>query len=69
MWGEEMKRYIELRKPVAITAHSCVGGKKEKDGPLAQGFDQLSGDDYFGRKTWKKAETAMQKLAIRLILI
>ena len=68
MWGEEMKRYIELRKPVAITAHSCVGGKKEKDGPLAQGFDLLSGDDYFGRKTWEKAETAMQKLAIRTLL-
>lgn len=63
-----MKRYIELNKPVAITAYSCVGGKKEKDGPLSQGFDLVSSDDYFGRKTWEKAETAMQKLSIRTLL-
>lgn len=63
-----MKRFIQLQKPVAITAYSCVGGKKEKEGPLAAGFDITSGDDYFGRKTWEKAETAMQKLAIRALL-
>ena len=54
-----MKRYIQLAKPVAITAHSCVGGRKEKYGPLASGFDIVSEDDYFGQKTWEKAETAM----------
>ena len=63
-----MKRYIQLPKPVAITAYSCVGGKKEKAGPLAAGFDLVSGDDYFGRQTWEKAETAMQKLAVRTLL-
>ena len=63
-----MKRFIQLPKPVAITAYSCVGGKKEKAGPLAEGFDFVSGDDYFGRKSWEKAETAMQKLAVRTLL-
>ena len=56
-----MVRVITLRKPVAITAWSCTGGKKEKEGPLSAGFDILSGDDYFGQTTWEKAETAMQK--------
>ena len=56
-----MIRVINLPKPVAITAWSCTGGKKEKEGPLSAGFDILSGDDYFGQTTWEKAETAMQK--------
>ena len=56
-----MVRVITLQKPVAITAWSCTGGKKEKEGPLSAGFDILSGDDYFGQTTWEKAETAMQK--------
>ena len=56
-----MVRVITLQKPVAITAWSCTGGKKEKEGPLSAGFDILSSDDYFGQTTWEKAETAMQK--------
>ena len=61
-------RVIELKKPVAITAWSCVGGKMEKEGPLAAGFDILSGDDYFGQKSWEKAETAMQKYSLRSLM-
>lgn len=63
-----MNRFIQLPKPVAITAYSCVGGKKEKEGPLASGFDIISSDDYFGQNSWEKAETAMQKLAVRTLL-
>ena len=63
-----MMRVITLQKPVAITAWSCIGGKKEKEGPLASGFDILSGDDYFGQTTWEKAETAMQKYNLRNIM-
>ena len=39
-------------------------GKKEGEGPLADSFDQINQDDSFGEKTWEKAETAMQKLAL-----
>ncbi len=63
-----MVRVITLPKPVAITAWSCVGGKKEKEGPLAAGFDMLSGDDYFGQNSWEKAETAMQKHSIHKLM-
>lgn len=61
-------RVIDLKKPVAITAWSCVGGKKEKEGPLAAGFDMLSSDDYFGQQSWEKAETAMQKYSLRSLM-
>lgn len=63
-----MKRVIELKKPVAITAFSCVGGKKEKEGPLGDRFDYTSNDDYFGMDTWEKAETEMLKRSFRHIL-
>ncbi len=61
-------RVINLPKAVAITAFSCVGGKKESEGPLAQGFDFTSKDDYFSQDSWEKAETAMQKRSIRLLM-
>lgn len=60
-----MKKVITLKNPVAITAFSCVGGKKEGDGPLSAGFDEICRDDYFGMKSWEKAETEMQKRSIR----
>ena len=63
-----MKRVIEFRKPVAITAYSCTGGKKEAAGPLAAGFDLLSRDDYFGRDSWEKAETEMLQRNLRNIM-
>ena len=49
-----MKKVITLKNPVAITAFSCVGGKKEGDGPLSAGFDEICRDDYFGMKSWEK---------------
>lgn len=63
-----MNKVITFQKPVYINATSCVGGKKESEGPLAAGFDSLCKDDYFGMDTWEKAETEMQKRSLRLLL-
>lgn len=63
-----MKRVIDLKKPVAITAFSCVGGKKEREGPLGENFDYTSNDDYFGMDTWEKAETEMLKRSLRHLM-
>ncbi len=63
-----MKRIITLKRPVAITAHSCVGGRKEGKGPLADGFDMISDDDYFGQDSWEKAETEMMKRSFYTIM-
>ena len=63
-----MKRVIELKKPVAITAFSCVGGKKEREGPLGDKFDYTSKDDYFGMESWEKAETEMLKRSLRHLM-
>ena len=54
--------------PPVIAAHAAVGGKKEGEGPLAAGFDQLSRDNFFGQKSWEAAEKALQLRAARLCL-
>ena len=54
--------------PPVIAAHAAVGGKKEGEGPLAAGFDQLSRDNFFGQKNWEAAEKALQLRAARLCL-
>ena len=36
----------------------------ESEGPLGPYFDHLCQDSFFGEKTWEKAESAMQKIAL-----
>ncbi len=50
--------------PPVILAHGNVVGKKEGQGPLAKYFDYVSSDDYFGQKSWEKAERSMQEQAL-----
>lgn len=59
---------IRLEKPVAIAATAAVGSRMEKEGPLGAEFDRLMEDSSFGEKSWEKAETKMQMLAIELAL-
>ena len=50
--------------PPVILAHGNVVGKKEGQGPLAKYFDYVSPNDYFGQKSWEKAERSMQEQAL-----
>lgn len=43
-------------------------GMKEGDGPLRDSFDYINEDSYFGEKTWEKAESTMQKMALNKAL-
>lgn len=58
------RQTVALAHPPSVAGHANVVGKKEGEGPLADSFDQINQDDSFGEKTWEKAETAMQKLAL-----
>lgn len=53
-----------LERPGVILSSAAVGGRQESEGPLAPYFDHLCTDSFFGEKTWEKAESAMQKLAL-----
>lgn len=50
-------------KPV-ILSRAAIGGKKEGEGPLAAYFDFLGKDAKLGQKTFEKAESKLQELAL-----
>ena len=55
------KQTVKLQNAPTVMAFAAVGGKMESEGPLAQHFDYLSEDSYFGAKSWESAESAMLK--------
>ena len=54
--------------PPVIAAQAAVGGKKESEGPLAAGFDELTTDNRLGQCSWEAAEKQLQLRAARLCL-
>ena len=62
------RRSIVFPQPPATLAYASVAGKIEAQGPLRTSFDLTSDDTSFGQKTWEKAETQMQKQALRIAL-
>lgn len=61
------KHSFILDRPPVITAWASVAGKKESEGPLANTFDVINKDAYFGQKTWEQAEKRMQQLALETL--
>lgn len=60
------KQSVFLSNPPSIAGYACTAGKKEGEGPLADTFDYISTDSYWGEKSWEKAESAMQKQAFSM---
>ena len=59
---------ISFSAPPILISSAAVGGKMEGRGPLSRYFDFIKNDSFFGEKTWEKAESAMQKIAISTAL-
>ena len=51
------KQTIKFNNPPSITSTACIVGPKEGQGPLAKYFDQCLEDEFWGEKTWEKAES------------
>lgn len=49
--------------PVLLSS-AAIAGKKEGDGPLAAYFDHIGTDTRLGQKSWEKAESRLQELAL-----
>ena len=60
------KGIIKLNASVISTGNAV--GKKEFEGPLGEFFDTHDTDDRFGKNTWEKAESEMQRLALNIAL-
>ena len=52
---------LKLDHPPTILNTASIVGPKESDGPLAQYFDKCLDDEFWGEKTWEKAESKIIK--------
>ena len=59
---------IQLLNKPEIVSYGSVVGKKEFEGPIGSEFDTHDSDSRFGEKTYEKAESRMQKIALESAL-
>ena len=45
---------LRFSRPPRVESFANIGAKLEGQGPLADYFDELSEDHFFGEKTWEK---------------
>lgn len=57
-------RTIKFSKKPSVLGYGSVVGKKEHEGPLSNEFDAFYDDSRFAEKTFEKAESRMQKIAL-----
>lgn len=50
---------VWFQNPPVILATATIVGPKEGQGPLAHTFDKIVEDNYYGEKSWEKAERRM----------
>ncbi len=59
---------IQFDNPVTIVETSSIVGPKEAEGPLAKYFDQCLEDEFWGEKTWEKAESKIIKETVTSVI-
>lgn len=62
------KQTIKFDTPPTITECSSIVGPKEANGPLAKYFDKTLEDEFWGEKTWEKAESKIIKENVSLVI-
>lgn len=62
------RRTLEFSDKIKVASYGNIVGKFEGEGPLSKYFDMVVNDEYFGEKTYEKAETKMQKTALNSAL-
>ena len=62
------KQTIKFDTPPVIVDCASIVGPKEADGPLAKYFDQCLDDEFWGEKTWEKAESKIIKETVNTVI-
>ena len=62
------KQTIMLDSLPYILETSSIVGPKEAEGPLAKYFDQCLEDEFWGEKSWEKAESKIIKENVNLVI-
>ena len=60
---------IKFDNPITILETASIVGPKEAEGPLAQYFDKCLEDEFWGEKTWEKAESKIIKETVNSSII
>ena len=59
---------IKFTTPPTISNCASIVGPKESNGPLAKYFDQTLDDEFWGEKTWEKAESKIIKETVNTVI-
>ena len=59
---------ISFDNPPTILECASIVGPKEAKGPLAKYFDQTLDDEFWGEKTWEKAESKIIKETVSTVI-
>ena len=62
------KQTIKFNAPPTILDCASIVGPKEAEGPLAKYFDQTLDDEFWGEKTWEKAESKIIKETVNTVI-
>ena len=62
------KQTIQFDNPPTILQTASIVGPKEGEGPLAKYFDQCLEDEFWGEKTWEKAESKIMKETVNSVI-
>ena len=62
------KQTIKFNTPPTILECASIVGPKEAQGPLAKYFDQTLDDEFWGEKTWEKAESKIIKETVNTVI-
>ena len=62
------KQTIKFNTPVTILETASIVGPKESEGPMASYFDHCLQDEFWGEKTWEKAESKIIKETVNTLI-
>ena len=62
------KQTIKFDTPPTITECASIVGPKESQGPLSKYFDQTLEDEFWGEKSWEKAESKIIKETVNTVI-
>ena len=62
------KQTIKFDAPPTILECNSIVGPKESQGPLAKYFDKTLEDEFWGEKSWEKAESKIIKENVNMLI-
>jgi len=68
IWKKSGKQTIRFDKTPTIVETAAIVGPKESEGPLAKYFDKCLEDEFWGEKTWEKAESKIIRETVNSVL-